>query len=270
MGSDAAADGVRGLLLRRTDQRIETVRIRHKQSVAAAVIAAAASFRRLSQSGEHKSLKGREEKQGKMRTQRILAAASRQCPSRTIQLQRKQRLPYRTFSVFSSSPFLNEQHYPLRAADKPPHRLRISRPYLVNEDPEALHAFYARLFGIKDVVKLGFISEPLAWQAVTHKSFAHGFQPYNETLSFLGRRIIELHVVLFQSGGMKKKKKVADDGASEETVNINDIVPGVVEGAIDREMLGAVAKAYGMQSVLRWKPRLVSQEPNVCFYFADG
>lgn len=51
----------------------------------------------------------------------------------------------------------------------------------MNDDPEVLDAMYLKLFG-KD---LG-LSEDVKWQAVTHKSFDHGRQPFNSKLRFLG------------------------------------------------------------------------------------
>ena len=45
---------------------------------------------------------------------------------------------------------------------------------------------YARLFGTGEE-GVNILSEELRWQVVTHLSFDHGRQPYNNKLAFLGR-----------------------------------------------------------------------------------
>lgn len=60
---------------------------------------------------------------------------------------------------------------------------RERQPYAVNDSTDALDAMYVRLLG-SDGHKL--LSEDVKWQCVTHKSFDHAMQPYNEKLAFYG------------------------------------------------------------------------------------
>lgn len=65
-----------------------------------------------------------------------------------------------------------------------PFPVRVQKPFPVNEDPERLDAMYRRLFG----GDLG-LSNEVKWQAITHKSFDHGWHPFNEKLAFFGKCI---------------------------------------------------------------------------------
>lgn len=47
--------------------------------------------------------------------------------------------------------------------------------------------FYVNLFGFEDYLERGFLkSKELAWQCVTHKSYNHGVDAYNEKLAHFG------------------------------------------------------------------------------------
>jgi len=76
-----------------------------------------------------------------------------------------------------------------------PQAVAHTRPrqiYKVNDSTEALDTMYQNLLG-SDGHKL--LSEDVKWQCVTHKSFDHAMQPFNEKLSFYGistRRLILL------------------------------------------------------------------------------
>ena len=57
--------------------------------------------------------------------------------------------------------------------------------FRVNDDQTVLDTMYERLFGMgPEGQKL--LSNELKWQAITHVSFDHGRQPYNNKLAFLG------------------------------------------------------------------------------------
>lgn len=62
--------------------------------------------------------------------------------------------------------------------------MKEQKPFTVNEDPERLDAMYRRLLG----GDLG-LSDEVKWQAITHKSFDHGWQPFNEKLVIFGECI---------------------------------------------------------------------------------
>lgn len=79
-------------------------------------------------------------------------------------------------------PATSRLYRPIRATASFPVRER--KPFLVNTDPERLDAMYRRLLG----GDLG-LSDEVKWQAITHKSFDHGWQPFNEKLSIFGEFI---------------------------------------------------------------------------------
>lgn len=63
-----------------------------------------------------------------------------------------------------------------------PYGVRVRQPYIVNDNPKMLDAMYKDLFGADEFG----LENGLKWQAVTHKSFDHGRQPYNEKLALMG------------------------------------------------------------------------------------
>lgn len=91
----------------------------------------------------------------------------------------------------AEKPRYERQHTPLpythkgfssgRPQPRAPFGTRVRRPFRVNDDINVLDEMYRQLFG-KD---LG-LSVENKWQAVTHKSFDHGRQPFNSKLRFLG------------------------------------------------------------------------------------
>lgn len=54
----------------------------------------------------------------------------------------------------------------------------------MNDNPEKLDAMYNRLVGPGGA---NLLPENIKWQAVTHRSFDHGMQPFNDKLAFMGR-----------------------------------------------------------------------------------
>lgn len=71
---------------------------------------------------------------------------------------------------------------PMTNRNRAPFSLRRSKPFAINEDPEKLDAMYQSLLGGNPG-----LNEEIKLQAVTHKSFDHGWQPYNEKLAFFGK-----------------------------------------------------------------------------------
>ena len=62
-------------------------------------------------------------------------------------------------------------------------RTRKRKPYMVNESLERLNEAFIKLLGEGGDKGL---PDDLKWQCVTHKSFDHGMQPFNEKLAFFG------------------------------------------------------------------------------------
>lgn len=80
--------------------------------------------------------------------------------------------------------------------NRAPFSLRGSKPFAINEDPEKLDAVYQSLLGGNPG-----ISEEIKLQAVTHKSFDHGWQPYNEKLAFFGECFF--YITLTEVSGLR-------------------------------------------------------------------
>ena len=69
------------------------------------------------------------------------------------------------------------------------HRLlpgRAAAEFKVNDDQRVLDDMYTKLFG-RGQQGAELLVPELRWQAVTHISFDHGRQPYNNKLAFLGK-----------------------------------------------------------------------------------
>lgn len=82
----------------------------------------------------------------------------------------------------SPPPATSRLYRPIRTTVSFPVRER--KPFLVNRDPEILDTMYRKLLG----GDLG-LSDEVKWQAITHKSFDHGWQPFNEKLALFGECI---------------------------------------------------------------------------------
>jgi len=110
---------------------------------------------------------------------RSILPSSRRCVHEEQQKEKKtyERQPTR-LSYTHTKRFQNARPQP-----RAPVSIRVRKHFAVNDDPKVLDAMYAKLFG-KD---LG-LSGDVKWQAVTHKSFDHGRQPFNSKLRFLGTR----------------------------------------------------------------------------------
>ena len=55
--------------------------------------------------------------------------------------------------------------------------------FKVNEDPRKLDEVYMRMLG-RDGEKV--LTDEVKWLAITHKSFEHGAQGFNDRLAYLG------------------------------------------------------------------------------------
>lgn len=69
----------------------------------------------------------------------------------------------------------------VRPQPRAPFPIRQPKPFAVNDDPAKLDEMYATLLG--EGMRL---PSEVKWQAVTHKSFDHGRQPFNEKLAVFG------------------------------------------------------------------------------------
>lgn len=71
-----------------------------------------------------------------------------------------------------------------------PHALKGTKTQPIPSDPSQYHNFINTYTSIHDPR----ITDTIAMQVFTHKSFQHGKSPYNEKLAFLGRRVLAYHV----------------------------------------------------------------------------
>ncbi|KAF9432651.1 hypothetical protein BGZ76_010505 [Entomortierella beljakovae] len=100
----------------------------------------------------------------------------------------------------------------------------------VSADAAKVGAVYERL-GVN-------LSDPsLMTQSVTHKSFAHGSVPTNETLGYLGRTFLELHIT------EQKWDKVKSDKTLKASV----------AHSMSTDKLTKIARTFGVDEVMRWK-----------------
>jgi hypothetical protein len=103
--------------------------------------------------------------------QQQIEPSSEQQPEERTYERKPTRLPYAT-----------KRFHNARPQPRAPYPVRARKYFAVNDDPKVLNEMYLKLFG-KDMR----LPEEVKWQAVTHKSFDHGRQPYNAKLKFLGR-----------------------------------------------------------------------------------
>jgi len=111
------------------------------------------------------------------------------------------------------------------------------------------------------------LTEEVKWLAITHKSFDQGRRGFNDRLSFLGRRILNLqtNLALLHSDTATKTQSISvsksDDRkpfthpALEGLANLSNVQLSEV---LTKQRLGGLAAQYGMRSIIRWKPKNVA------------
>ncbi|KAI4722975.1 RNase III domain protein [Aureobasidium sp. EXF-10727] len=142
---------------------------------------------------------------------------------------------------------------PVRARPGP--RQRQSPPFSVNADPSLLDAAYASFLGKNgDAI----LPEEIKWLAVTHKSFDHARRGFNDKLAFLGKRLcdVQCSLALIEQGpslqGWQEPKKKWSHPAMRGVENLSDFSKNQT---LDKDRLASLARQYGLDAVVRWKPR---------------
>ncbi|EMC94225.1 hypothetical protein BAUCODRAFT_74525 [Baudoinia panamericana UAMH 10762] len=141
----------------------------------------------------------------------------------------------------------------------------------VNDDPELLDEMYDAFVGrVGDAAKgqeglqstsgRDLLPEEIKWLAVTHKSFEHGAQGYNDRLAFLGKRIIDLQtsLALLNSPASPATATPADDRnifRHAALENVDNMTAYGRAQVLAPSRLAKVAQGYGLDRVVRWKPR---------------
>lgn len=145
---------------------------------------------------------------------------------------------------------------PVRARPGP--RQRQSPPFTVNSDPSLLDEAYTSFLGKNgDSV----LPEEIKWLAVTHKSFDHARRGFNDKLAFLGKRLCDVQCSLAlieqpsQVQPYTKKPKQYRHPAMRGVDNVSEFAKNKT---LDKERLASLARQYGLDAVVRWKPRNVS------------
>ncbi|BFZ60007.1 hypothetical protein YB2330_001029 [Saitoella coloradoensis] len=147
-------------------------------------------------------------------------------------------------SLISPSPALARSFASTAPSHKAPHPLRVRQNFDVNDDIEAVQAQIKKLTGET-------LPDELAWQAVTHKSFAHGKEGYNDKLAFMGRRVLKFHLALQLSSRESSRPSAINNKAVES------VTPARLENATKASTLFSAAQKMGLniQDVMRWKPK---------------
>lgn len=91
------------------------------------------------------------------------------------------------------------------------------------------------------------ISDDLALQVLTHKSFGNGIKPYNEKLSAMGSKILNLFCA----------KLVTDKATTNENAidgkNLDSLGSPIAKELSGRMSLGLFAKSTNLNSIMFWK-----------------
>lgn len=97
------------------------------------------------------------------------------------------------------------------------------------------------------------------WQSLTHKSFDHGRRPFNDKLAYLGKRILDLQTsLLLVHQPISPQHKTEGDiyVFGHPSLNgIENITPHAKSNTLDKRRLAQLAGSYGLDKVVRWKPR---------------
>lgn len=148
-----------------------------------------------------------------------------------------------------------------------PYRIRPRRgpEFEVNNDPRRLDDAYSRMLGPGgDKV----LSDEVKWLAVTHKSFDHGRQGFNDRLAYLGRRIVTLQTsqALLNApqvdiGPKKHDSKPVTDSfgripfSHPALSGLSGLTGEATDRTLDKSRLASLAERYGFDKVTRWKPK---------------
>ncbi|CAD6583635.1 MAG: AP-1 complex subunit mu-1-Iike [Alectoria sarmentosa] len=136
--------------------------------------------------------------------------------------------------------------------------------FAVNEDPERLDEVYDRVLGAEGYKML---TDEVKWLAITHKSFDHGRRGFNDRLIYLGKMIVHLQtsLALFHASAATPFPETQDQYGREPFRHpALDGLAGVSEEnkyqILDRKRMAQLADKYGLDSVVRWKPRSMNMK----------
>ncbi|RPB03493.1 hypothetical protein L873DRAFT_1669458 [Choiromyces venosus 120613-1] len=155
-----------------------------------------------------------------------------------------------------------------RPQQRAPFPIRNPRPFAVNDDPARLNEMYATLLG-RDMG----LTDEVKWQAVTHKSFDHGRQPFNEKLAMFGKRVCWLHASLHLLNGPPIEEKTVYESPNfvssldgtpyrqpepflhRDYKSLVSIKDRNIRAILDLGKLATIARLARVADAMRWKPR---------------
>ncbi|KAH0337334.1 RNase III domain protein, partial [Aureobasidium melanogenum] len=151
---------------------------------------------------------------------------------------------------------------PVRARPGP--RQRQSPPFTVNSDPSLLDEAYTSFLGKNgDSV----LPEEIKWLAVTHKSFDHARRGFNDKLAFLGKRLcdVQCSLALIEQPSQIPTYTKPDPEATGKYKQyrhpamrgVDNVSEFAKNKTLDKQRLASLARQYGLDAVVRWKPRNV-------------
>lgn len=94
------------------------------------------------------------------------------------------------------------------------------------------------------------LSERVQMQTLTHKTYKHGSEPYNQKLAVFGRRILRMHI-------MTHKAAEWNFSAGEHRPSIENLpmTGSVIPAAQAEHFLTEYFLKRGLEDLVRWKPR---------------
>ncbi|TID22702.1 gb [Venturia nashicola] len=127
------------------------------------------------------------------------------------------------------------------------------------KDPQKLNEMYIKFFGEGGNQ---WLLEETKWLAITHKSFDQGKRGFNDRLSYLGKRIVELQTSYLlvaapraptaPRGPDQYKRIPFEHPALDGLTNLSDRIKADI---LDKSRLAQLAREYNIHRVMRWKPR---------------
>ncbi|KAK4501801.1 hypothetical protein PRZ48_007610 [Zasmidium cellare] len=130
----------------------------------------------------------------------------------------------------------------------------------VNKDEDKLNEAYDKFLGsVASGRGSDLLDQETKWLAVTHKSHSHGSLGFNDRLAYLGKRIVDLQASLALLSAPASPltsnfdpEHVYNHPSLEGLDNIS--VPNKMQ-VLDKTRLAKLAGMYGLDGVVRWKPK---------------
>ncbi|KAM3510323.1 hypothetical protein MY11210_005941 [Beauveria gryllotalpidicola] len=137
-----------------------------------------------------------------------------------------------------------------------------NKVWAVNNDPARLDQMYERLLGQGGSKML---PDELKWLAVTHKSFDQGRRGFNDRLAMVGRMALDVEAVKDIVSKPADPRAQQTDEFDRQPFEHPKLAPvdnlSLVDArdTVGKEKLAALARSVGLDSTVRWKPRLVGE-----------